>query len=277
MLSILVVSFWELQGGALAFFSSCPVRSGRSASIRSVLTTAAAIRDHHHHHDDENHHHHHQLSEPLSWQCKRPNRRAFFLGAATTWMVATSSTPAAWAGIDMNVLKSLPVEGDQTGVATRLRQVEADRNRPGDTIDQPYVELPSGVSYREYRDGKGTAVVQPGSAVAAEMTIRCKSFSTQTEPGGVKYFDSRADTEFNEVAFVVGSGEILPGLEEGMAGMHRGSIRRIEVPSMMVFAAKKGNQLPLPSDKNKEGKRRFESLFKTDATLMFEVLVTRIK
>mmetsp|Transcript_32560 Transcript_32560/g.74911 ORF Transcript_32560/g.74911 Transcript_32560/m.74911 type:complete len:108 (+) Transcript_32560:137-460(+) len=107
------------------------------------------------------------------------------------------------------------------------------------------------------------------------MTVRCKSFSTANEPGGVKYFTTKDDTDFNEIAFTVGSGEILPGLEEGMMGMHRNALRRIEVPSVAVFAAKKANQLPLPQ--TKDGKRRFDSLFKTDATLLFEVLVTRIK
>lgn len=177
----------------------------------------------------------------------------------------------------MNALKALPVEGDTTGVATRKRQIELDRNRPEDTVDQAYVELPSGVSYREYRDGKGTAVVGPGATVACEMTIRCKSFATDKEPGGLKYFDSKVDTEFNEVAFVVGMGEILPGLEEGMAGMHKGALRRIQVPTTMVYAAKKAGQLPLPAEKNKDANRRFASLFKTDATLLFEVLVTRVK
>ena len=118
-------------------------------------------------------------------------------------------------------------------------------------------------------------VVQNGSKVAVEMTIRCKSFSTVDEPGGIKYFSTKDDTDFNEVAWTVGSGDLLPGLEEGMMGMHRNALRRIEVPSTMVFAAKKATQLPLPT--TKDGKRRFESLFKTDATLLFEVLVTRVK
>ena len=118
-------------------------------------------------------------------------------------------------------------------------------------------------------------VVQNGSKVAAEMTIRCKSFSTVNEPGGVKYFSTKEDTEFNEVAWTVGSGELPPGLEEGMMGMHKNAVRRVEVPSTQVFSARKANQLPLPT--TKDGKRRFESLFKTDATLLFEVLVTRIK
>ena len=59
--------------------------------------------------------------------------------------------------------------------------------------------------------------------------------------------------------------------------MKKGSVRRIEVPTQYVYAAKKADQLPLPSDKNKDGKRRFDSMFKTDATLIFEVLVTRVK
>lgn len=111
--------------------------------------------------------------------------------------------------------------------------------------------------------------------MAVEMTIRCKSFSTANEPGGLTYFTTKEDTDFNELAFTVGSGEILPGLEEGMMGMKRNGLRRIEVPTTQVYAARKANQLPLPT--TKDGKRRFENLFKTDATLIFEVLVTRIK
>jgi FKBP-type peptidyl-prolyl cis-trans isomerase 2 len=53
------------------------------------------------------------------------------------------------------------------------------------------------------------------------MTIRCKSFATVNEPGGVKYFATKEDTDFNEIAWTVGSGEILPGLEEAMMGMHK--------------------------------------------------------
>lgn len=117
--------------------------------------------------------------------------------------------------------------------------------------------------------------VQAGSKIAVEMTIRCKSFATANEPGGLKYFSTKEDTDFNELAWTVGSGALPPGLEEGMMGMRKNAIRRIEIPSKMAYAAKKANQLPLPT--TKDGKRRFENLFKTDATMLFEVLVTRVK
>ena len=205
------------------------------------------------------------------------DRRAFVSSLATGALGAglLLNPTVAKAGIDPTLLKSLPVQGDESGSAQRLRQIEAIQRPTSDLVDIPFTELPSGVSYREYREGKGEAVVQKGSKVAAEMTIRCKSFSTQNEPGGIKYFSTKDDTEFNEIAWTVGSGEILPGLEEAMMGMHKNAIRRIEVPSTQVFSARNNQQLPLPT--TKDGKRRFDQLFKTDATLLFEVLVTRVK
>jgi hypothetical protein len=59
-------------------------------------------------------------------------------------------------------------------------------------------------------------------------------------------------------------------------GMKRSSIRRVELPSQLVFRAREDKQLPLPSEKNEEGNRYYKRLFKTDATLLFEVLVTKI-
>lgn len=204
------------------------------------------------------------------------HRRRYLLTTALPLLGGLSILPTvATAGIDPTALKSYSVEGDAAGTATRLRQIEAVKNPASDLVNVPFEELPSGVSYREYRAGKGDAVVQPGSKVAVEMTIRCKSFATANEPGGLKYYSTKDDTDFNELAFTIGSGEASPALEEGMIGMHKGALRRIEVPATMVFAARKANQLPLPT--TKDGKRRFENLFKTDATLLFEVLVTRVK
>lgn len=187
----------------------------------------------------------------------------------------TCSPDIANAGIDPNALKSFTVEGDDSGAMTRLRQLQKEEESV--VTDVSFTDLPSGVSYGEFKTGKGDATVQQGSKVGAEMTIRCKSFATAAEPGGLKYYSTKEDTDFNEIAWTIGSGEILPGLEEGMLGMKKGAIRRIEIPSTQVFAARKANQLPLPSEKNKDGKRRFENLFKTDATIIVEVLVTRIK
>jgi hypothetical protein len=61
-----------------------------------------------------------------------------------------------------------------------------------------------------------------------------------------------------------------------MLGMKKGAIRRIEIPSQQVYQARKDNQLPLPAKNNEDGNRRFKNLFKTDAKLLFEVLLKNI-
>mmetsp|Transcript_28725 Transcript_28725/g.44125 ORF Transcript_28725/g.44125 Transcript_28725/m.44125 type:complete len:245 (-) Transcript_28725:80-814(-) len=203
------------------------------------------------------------------------SRRNFVSEILATTAAVVVAPQIVNAGIDPSALKNYRIEGDDSGAATRLRQIEAIKNPADDMVDKPFTALSSGVSYREYREGKGEATVGPGSKVAVEMTIRMKSFSTQKEPGGIKYFSTKDDTQFNEVAWTVGSGELLPGLEEAMMGMRKRGLRRIEVPSTQIFAAKKADQLPLPT--TNDGQRRFDRLFKTDATLLFEVLVTRIK
>lgn len=73
------------------------------------------------------------------------------LGAST----AGAAPMIAHAGIDPTALKNLPVEGDAAGTATRLRQIEATQKPAADEVDKPWEDLPSGVSFREYREGKG--------------------------------------------------------------------------------------------------------------------------
>jgi hypothetical protein len=207
------------------------------------------------------------------------DRRSFLIqstAAVSSFLISINSASPVNAGIDPSALKALPVEGDTTGVRSRLQQIESlNGPRPEDSKDIAFEKLASGASYREYREGKGDAAVANGSKVAVEMTIRCQSFATANEPGGVKYFSTKEDTDFNEVAWTIGDGQLPPELEECMIGMHKGGLRRIELPSTVVFSARNNNQLPQPT--TKDGKRVYDRLFKTDATLLFEVLVTRIK
>jgi hypothetical protein len=82
------------------------------------------------------------------------NRRSFVASTAASIGFLVASSPAN-AGIDPSLLKSLPVQGDESGASQRLRQIENIQKPATDLVDKPFEELPSGVSYREYRDGKG--------------------------------------------------------------------------------------------------------------------------
>lgn len=83
--------------------------------------------------------------------------RRSFLGVAGLAFGIIVSPSQASAGIDPSLLRTLQVQGDNSGSATRLRQVENMQKPATDLVDVPFEELPSGVSYREYRAGKGEA------------------------------------------------------------------------------------------------------------------------
>lgn len=60
-----------------------------------------------------------------------------------------------------------------------------------------------------------------------------------------------------------------------MMGMRLGSVRRIQVPSDLIFAAR--NAGTLPEITTKLGQERYEDLLRSgDATLIFDVRVTGI-
>jgi len=256
----------SFQSGARWIGAGAATRSSTTTTTTTTTTTVRSGKG-----DDNNDH------EEGSFEDRRSFVGSLFAGAAAA--IATTGTvlptSPANAGIDPSLLRNYGVEGDASGIATRLRQIEEVQRPASDTVNKEYEKLPSGVEYREYREGKGEAVIQSGSKIAAQITIRAQSFSTANEPGGVKYFSTKTDTDFDELAWTVGSGELPAGLEEAMMGMHRNGLRRIVLPSTQVFAARDGNQLPLPT--TKDGKRVFDRLFKTDATLLFEVLVTSVK
>jgi hypothetical protein len=90
------------------------------------------------------------------------DRRSFvnslLLGAAVLGTTTTIlPTSPANAGIDPSLLKNLPVDGDASGQAQRLRQIEEIQRPASDNLNIPYEKFPSGVEYREYREGKGEA------------------------------------------------------------------------------------------------------------------------
>jgi len=187
---------------------------------------------------------------------------------------------AALAGIDVSSLKSLPVDGDASGAATRLKNLQMQGTKIERGVDvgvmTTLTRLESGVTYRDINYGRdGSRTVRRGSNVGAEMTVRCKSLATPSEPEGAKYYSTKVDNGANEISWTLGSGDFPRGLEEGMMGMKLNAVRRIEVPSQQIFAARNASQLPEAT--TEEGRRLYAGAFQSgDATLVFEVYVTGI-
>lgn len=99
---------------------------------------------------------HSENSNEDSFDDRRSFVKNLVLGAAALGTTLLPTTPAN-AGIDPSLLKSYGVEGDASGSAQRLRQIEEIQRPASDTVNIPYEKLSSGVEYREYREGKGEA------------------------------------------------------------------------------------------------------------------------
>jgi hypothetical protein len=189
------------------------------------------------------------------------------VAAATLSSAIFSSSVVPAQAIDVSGVKSLNEE------VAKLKSVQDAM----DSRDIPYNDLASGVSYREFRDGKGEKVVAKGSEIVVEMTLRAKKLATQKDPGGVMYFSTAKDTPNGLMSWTVGDGTMIPGVEEALmadGGAKRSSIRRIDIPSMAIFKARKEGQLP--ERINEDEIRLTRNLFKTQADMIAEVRVVKI-
>ena len=197
--------------------------------------------------------------------------------AAVTSIIVPLSTiltpEKASAGIDMTSLKTAPIEGDATGAASRIKQLKqtTQTDKKDGTV---YLET-TGVSYTESNAGSAPGGrnrlirngVQNNFNVAADLRI--------STIAGLTIYSTRDDNQSNELAWKVGTGDFPKGAEDGMMGMRLGSVRRIEVPSDLIFAAR--NAGTLPEITTKLGQERYEDLLRSgDATLIFDVRVTGI-
>jgi len=75
----------------------------------------------------------------------------------------------------------------------------------------------------------------------------------------------------------MGSGVALPGLEEGIVGMKKGSIRRIIVPSELGYSSFPGLE---PKPTNTIDQKALDSVVmnpRRDATLLFDVKLEKLK
>ena len=199
-------------------------------------------------------------------------RRAF-LGTAAAAASFALAPPSSFA-VSMDELRALPIEGDKTGGATRLANLQA-MQASQINLDPETVEVSPGVTYQDYKAGSGADKVKDGSRVALEMTVRCSTLTSTNEPNGVMIYSTAKDDDFGELFFRVGSGRMSPAVEGGIAGMSKGGIRRVFLTSERAYEWKNSGLLPEP--KADSMKKAVERVFKNKADLVVEVKVLRVK
>jgi FKBP-type peptidyl-prolyl cis-trans isomerase len=106
--------------------------------------------------------------------------------------------------------------------------------KPPHPIDpQPPVTLPGNVVVQTLRAGDGAGAIK-GDKISIH-------FVGTLEDGGV--FDS-SRARGTPFAFWVGEGQVLPGLDEALLGMHEGEMRRVTVPPAMGYGTEAKPNIP---------------------------------
>ncbi|KAJ1444385.1 hypothetical protein M885DRAFT_553074 [Pelagophyceae sp. CCMP2097] len=184
-------------------------------------------------------------------------RRAF--GAAVALVPLAAAAPLAALARDQELL--------EIGVQAPVQ----------DEKDVPFTTLPSGVKVKTLRAGAGEPVTAT-STVLVECTGRLLNLN------GVKFYSTNDLASAKSLggpeplALPLGTGGVVPGLEQGLLGAKKGEIRRIIVPSSLGYDGVAGALLPTPNDT--EAQRALDSVVKNprrDAALLFDVKVVRIK
>ena len=135
--------------------------------------------------------------------------------------------------------------------------------------------LSSGVKVQQLRPGDGASVGR-SSIIAVEATGRLLNLN------GVQFYSTKrlagADALGGaEQVLRLGTGSVVPGLEQGLQGAKKNEIRRIIVPSNLGYSETTDLE-PIPP--TIEDKRALDSVLRNprrDAALLFDVKILRVK
>jgi FKBP-type peptidyl-prolyl cis-trans isomerase FkpA len=94
------------------------------------------------------------------------------------------------------------------------------------------IKTQSGLQYEDIKVGSG-AVARAGYNVTVHYTGWLKTRDGSTGPK----FDSSRDND-QPFTFRLGSGQVIPGWDEGVQGMRVGGIRKLFVPSYLGYGIK---------------------------------------
>jgi FKBP-type peptidyl-prolyl cis-trans isomerase FkpA len=111
------------------------------------------------------------------------------------------------------------------------------------------IRAPGGLFYRDLVAGSG-ALAQPGSTVSVQYTGWL--------PNGHKFDSSRDHGKPYE--FRLGAGRVIPGWDEGLAGMRAGGRRQLVVPATLAY-----------------GSAGMADVIPPDAVLVFDVELVQVR
>ncbi len=142
----------------------------------------------------------------------------------------TEIIPVAPPGLELTRVPAVPVTeaqalGEQPAVEARQNRVDLnDKGAPSTPVGKP-VTLPSGLTYETLVEGTG-AIARRGNGVEIEYTGKLDN--------GTVFDSSRGKAAYKTT---LGSGQVIPGWDQGIPGMLVGERRKLIIPAALAYGA----------------------------------------
>ena len=150
------------------------------------------------------------------------------------------------------------------------------------TYFSDFTRTSSGLQYKEFKAGEGGAP-KAGDTVLVDWTgvtigYQGRYFQTRNKPKGGAFADDGFAVEY--LAFKVGDGTVVPGIDEAIQTMRPGSIRRVIVPAELGYP-RDGFKTVGPKPTTFSGERALDFVLSSkddlmDKTLMFDLKLVRV-
>ena len=205
--------------------------------------------------------------------------------SATTPMPAMATFDTAITSIHSSTTDTVPISSSPNAFRESSLVVALEAQSPYtgqlvDTSGAKLVQLDSGVSYNDLRDGTGDVTAEEGKRVNIQWVLkRSNGYS----------IDSSAQNDGVPFIFVVGAGNTqkeriraIPGLDEGIRGMKVGGIRRIVIPPSLAYVEGVGDDCPGPVPPGFGPKQRIKRVMENrmdvpDESFLLDVKLTRVQ
>jgi len=142
-----------------------------------------------------------------------------------------------------------------------------------------FTRTPSGLLYKDAKRGDGSESPQQGDRVVVEWSGYTIGYFGR--PFETKQLRSLDNIEEPFLRFALGTGSVIPALEEGVAGMTPGAIRQIVVKPQLGYPADDPNHERVgPRPSTFSGRQALNFVLQNkeliDKTLLFNVKLIRI-
>ena len=142
-----------------------------------------------------------------------------------------------------------------------------------------FAKTASGLRYKDAKVGDGAAMPEAGDRVVVEWSGYTIGYFGR--PFETKSFAPSTRSRRSSLRFEIGSGAVIPALEEGVLGMSKGGVRQIVVKPQLGYPADDPNHERVgPRPSTFSGRQALNFVLQNkeliDKTLLFNVKVIRI-